>query len=190
MIRLPTERPVAMPATLLLALLLSGGARAADAPQDAALRPGDPASLLVDGRAGLVWSRCAEGMQWNGRRCTGEALQLTQAQAVALARKRGEGWRLPRVQELRLLARQLVTPRERALVPGLPLDWYWTATAHVEPGRVNPYRYDNVMRGRGDGGGEQMAMMGWAVRLDGAEAKGEVPKATRLALLLVRDAAR
>src|SRR5256885_16256597 len=76
---------------------------------------------VIDRRARLLWPRCVEGMQWNGKTCTGlpELFTHKQAQALAAERAKQDGvrWRLPRVNEMpRLVSRDI---RPQGLLPEL-----------------------------------------------------------------------
>jgi hypothetical protein len=152
-------------------------------------------SLVIDQRAHLVWPRCIEGLQWNGRSCAGKALLLDRAEATVLGHQRwkdlGLDWRLPRVMELQRLIDKTQTPQglPRALFPAAPAEWHWTSTSNVESTRANPYNYGSVMRsGAGDGGGRQLGMVkGWAVHLGSGEARGDVARSSKLPVRLVRS---
>ena len=165
-----------------------GGARAA--PALAALRDG---TLVVDPRSRLAWPRCVEGMRWNGHTCTGMAELFTYGEAQALARKRwqaeGVRWRLPRVNELRRLVNRKALPPsvDTQLFPAMPRDWLWTGTASVNTNTVNPYAYGNVARG-GAGESSMTVQQSWAVDMASGEARGDVGRATRLHVQLVRPA--
>lgn len=148
-------------------------------------------AYVLDQRAGLAWPRCVEGMQWNGKTCTGTPQRLDHAQAVALANARwkadGMRWRLPRVPELKRLVDKTISPAglDPALFPAAPHDWHWSGTANVSTGSGNQYNYGNVMNSR-SGGGDMAFRQGWAVNLETAESRGDVGKGTRLLVRLVR----
>ncbi len=166
---------------------------AAPPPAPAALQPSQDGTLVIDARARLAWPRCVEGMQWNGRSCTGAARLMTYGEAQALVRERaraeGVRWRLPRVNELRrLVNRGAQSPgMDAALFPAAPRQWHWTGTASVNTAAVNPYAYGNVQRG-GAGESRLSAQQGWAVDMDSGAARGDVGRATRLPVRLVRPA--
>lgn len=150
-------------------------------------------SLVIDQRARLAWPRCVEGMAWNGKTCRGVPQLLTYGEAQALARKRwqaeGVRWRLPRVNELRRLVNRAVQPPtvDLRLFPAMPRDWLWTGTASVNTQAVNPYAYGTVERG-GAGKSGMSVHQSWAVNMATGEASGEVGRATRLHVQLVRPA--
>ena len=183
-------------AALLLAVALGGTQAAEPSAAPPLLHVSDEGQTVLDASAGLLWARCVEGMQWDGRRCTGQAQRFTHAQAIAAAARRakaeGQPWRLPRLPELRRLAdRSAKVPGlDPRFFPAAPDDWYWTATAnlHAERNR-NPYNYGNVMRGDGAGGrgSGEAALFGWAVMLSSGEGRGDMPKATALPVRLVRS---
>lgn len=145
--------------------------------------------------ARLVWSRCVEGMRWDGRHCTGAArrVDLAGAQQLAAERRRAEGgdWRLPRVPELQRLASfaRRQPAQARLLFPSAPGEPLWTATARVDTRAVNPYNYGNIAAGRSaESSGQDAALFGWAVDAFTGDANGEVPRATHLPVRLVRSA--
>lgn len=161
------------------------------APPSLELAPG--AQLVIDARARLAWPRCVEGMRWNGRNCTGTARLLTYGEAQALVRERalqdGVRWRLPRVNELRRLLAPGAQPPgvDAALFPAAPRDWHWTGTASVNTATVNPYAYGTVQRG-GAGESRLTVQQAWAVDMASGESRGDVGRATRLPVRLVRPA--
>ena len=148
---------------------------------------------VIDTRAKLAWARCAEGMDWNGKACTGsaEVFNYKQAQTHAAERSKAEDqrWRLPRVNELKRLLDRSSKPQglNPALFPSAPRDWHWTGTASVNAAAVNPYAYGNVARG-GAGESNLSVQQGWAVDMTSGEARGDVGRSTRLPIRLVRPA--
>lgn len=180
----------------LLAALL--GAPVA-APLAADMSSSDDWSLSADGayvidrKAGLAWPRCVEGMQWNGKTCTGKPLLLDRAEATTLAADRwkaeGVGWRLPRAAELQRLVDKALSPAglNPILFPAAPGDWHWSSTANVNPPAVNQYNYGNIAQGRAGDGARQAAMLnGWAVNLSTGEARGDAARTSKLPVRLVR----
>jgi hypothetical protein len=153
-------------------------------------------SEVIDVRAGQVWSRCVEGMQWTGKTCQGEPTLLTHKEALSLvsARRKADGreWRLPRVTDLRHLVSDTATPRGQyaRLFSAAPAGWYWASTANVDTAskEVNPYNYGNVMAARnGTASVNRMAFLhGWAVNMETGEADGEVSRRSKLPVRLVR----
>jgi Protein of unknown function (DUF1566) len=181
-----------------LALMLGAqGALAAEPPDEArALQASADGSVVIDRRAGLSWSRCVEGMQWTGKRCSGEPLRMPQAQAIARAAARskadGTHWRLPRVTELRRLAGQGAAKPpglDPQLFPDAPLDWHWSGTVNPRQDRANPYNYGNVMRERSAGSSGSSAstlLTVWAVHLGSGEGRSDWAKSHHLMVRLVR----
>lgn len=180
----------------LLAALL--GAPVA-APLAADMSSSDDWSLSADGayvidrKAGLAWPRCVEGMQWNGKTCTGKPLLLDRAEATTLAADRwkaeGVGWRLPRAAELQRLVDKALSPAglNPILFPAAPGDWHWSSTANVNAPAVNQYNYGNIAQGRAGDGARQAAMLnGWAVNLSTGEARGDAARTSKLPVRLVR----
>ena len=148
---------------------------------------------VLDTRASLIWSRCVEGMRWNGRRCEGQPTLLTHSQALAAAAARreaeGKAWRLPRLQELRQLAQHQAKQPARAAqaFPDAVADWHWTSSTVVDTGKVNPYAYGNVQRGVSEANVNRIGYLhGWTVHMGSGDAQGETPKRTPLAVRLVR----
>ena len=194
----------AMALSAMALALPAAAATPEDADDDAAppaqTAPGQPplvlspdGSLVIDTRAHLAWPRCVEGMVWNGSACRGVAQLLTYGEAQALARKRwqadGVRWRLPRVNELRRLVNRKAQPPsvDTQLFPAMPRDWLWTGTASVNTNTVNPYAYGNVTRG-GAGESSMTVQQSWAVDMASGEARGDVGRATRMHVQLVRPA--
>ena len=158
------------------------------------LVPADHGAQILDPHTGLAWSRCVEGMHWNGKTCVGQPVRVGHAQALALAAARkdvdGLAWRLPRVTELeRLLHRAGSTPGlDPVLFPAAPAEGHWAMTASVDLSLkpVNPYNYANIQRGRTDENTTQLSFLhGWAVNTTTGEARGDVPKRTELPVRLV-----
>lgn len=177
--------------SVLALAALSGAAAAAPASQDWSLS--DDGAYVLDLRAGLAWPRCVEGMQWNGKTCTGKPALLDRSAANALAADRwkaeGVGWRLPRAAELqRLVDRSLSPPGlNPQLFPAAPGQWHWSSTANVSPLNGNQYNYNNIAQGRSGDGGRQAAMLnGWAVNLSTGEARGDAARTSKLPVRLVR----
>jgi len=177
----------------LLAAVLATPVRAADAPAAMEWGPSEDGAYVVDARSKLAWSRCVQGMAWNGKTCTGKPLLMTHGEATALAAARakaeGVAWRLPRVPELRRLAGKVGKPAgpDASLFPAAPQDWHWSVTASVNTARINPYDYDNIRQGRTGGNTDQIGVQqGWAVHLGTGEARGDVTKRSLLTVRLVR----
>ncbi len=178
---------------LLGGMLAAACAQAADPAASSTLVPSEDGASVIDLRARLVWPRCVEGMQWNGKTCTGTPQRLDYAQAAALANARwkadGVRWRLPRVPELKRLVDKTARPPgpNPVLFPATPPDWHWSGTANVQTGSGNPYNYGSVMdsRAAGDAGGTAFRQ-GWAVNMETGDSRGDVGKGTRLLVRLVR----
>ncbi|MDR7268277.1 hypothetical protein J2X20_000906 [Pelomonas saccharophila] len=177
-------------AVLTLALALGAPSLAA-ADEAARLVPSADGRELIDAAAGLAWSRCVEGMKWDGRRCSGEPVLATHAQALALARARseaeGRSWRMPRVTELKRFFEHLARAQAAAtLAPAAPKGWYWTGTTRIESEAVNPYSYRNVERGASQRQVDRLSVQqGWAVEQPGG-APRDMAKREQLSVRLVR----
>lgn len=149
--------------------------------------------FVIDTRARLAWSRCVEGMYWNGKTCAGVPRLLTHTQAQTLATKRWKAdnvaWRLPRVTELKRIVDKTTDPPalNPVLFPAAPSGWHWSATANVNTATVNPYNYGNVMRG-GQGEGNVSLVQGWAVDTGTGDASPEFGRGIALFIRLVRPA--
>ncbi|MDI1260502.1 DUF1566 domain-containing protein [Aquabacterium sp.] len=177
-----------------LALGLAFGLAWAGEPNTAArFSPTEDGASVIDLQTTLVWSRCVEGMAWNGKSCKGKPKLANHAEAIMLAksRKEAEGlsWRLPRAPELQKLAKwRASSPSLSAeLFPAAPQDWYWSVTANVHSAPVNQYNYGNIQQGRTEGNANRMAFLhGWAVNSETGLARGDVAKSARLPVRLVR----
>lgn len=58
---------------------------------------------VSDATTRLTWRRCAEGMRWDGKACSGKSLKYTYAAAKERAKSAGDGgkgWRIPSRDEL------------------------------------------------------------------------------------------
>ncbi len=145
---------------------------------------------VVDEQARLVWSRCVEGMEWNGSTCVGEVRSMNHVEAVASgaarAKRDGLPWRLPRVSEMQRAARQPHPALE--LFPAAPEGLHWSGTAVVDLDPVNQYRYQNIRGHITDENANRIAFLhGWAVDMVTGQARADVPKRTRLPVRLVRS---
>ena len=148
--------------------------------------------LVIDLRAKLAWPRCAEGMEWSGKACSGtaEVFNYKQAMTYAAERSKAEGqrWRLPRVNEFKRLLERNTKPQglNPTLFPNAPRDWYWTATAAVNTQRINSYNYSQVDKTGSLSG--LSAQQAWAVNTETLEATPDMGKGNALLLRLVRPA--
>ncbi len=55
---------------------------------------------VYDKKTKLTWERCPAGMQLEGQKCRGTATLMTHQMAEKYAKEKGDGWRLPTIQEL------------------------------------------------------------------------------------------
>ncbi|MCO5975424.1 DUF1566 domain-containing protein [Ideonella oryzae] len=148
----------------------------------------DEGAGVLDQRTGLVWARCVQGMQWNGRQCSGQATPLAQEvamrQAAALQKGQTQGpaWRLPHVADLRRLSNRLSKePQLQPLLfPQAPRGLYWTDSRVVGESQVNPYNYGNIEQGRTQDNAVQLRFLhAWTVDpLSTAEPREEPKRAT------------
>ena len=177
-------------------LSLGAAACAADAgASEASIMASEEGRELLDHASGHAWSRCVEGMHWDGRTCQGKPTLLTHREALAAARARSEAdgvaWRVPRVPEFKHFAERLArAQRPAALAPAAPTGWYWTSSARIDSTTVNPYSYRNVQRGATESQADRLVpQSGWVVDPATGEARGDVAHRERLPLRLVRTLA-
>ena len=164
----------------------------APASPTSALELSEDGHLVIDRRSKLAWARCAEGMQWNGTTCTGQRQLFDRTQALARAQARaqqdGLRWRLPRAPELRRLVDKQANPPglPKELFPAAPGAWHWSGTVTIQNYANNPYNYGNVSQGSASTGSRLTTQVGWAVDVETAESRGDMPRSSKLALRLVR----
>lgn len=184
------------PATRLTAGLVAAAAAlcawASEPMPEPEMITSDDGAYVIDVQARVAWPRCAEGMRWTGRTCSGTPLLLDHAQATAhiAARKQRDGvaWRLPRVRELQRLVRQGAQPHglDAKLFPGAVSDWHWSASVSIDTAAVNQYNYSNIRQGVNSQTVNRIAFLhGWAVHLGSGEAQGDMNKRSRLPLRVV-----
>ena len=177
-------------ATALVLACLPGLAATPGDPDAPAVHPAGDGGSIIDEETRLAWSRCVEGMQWNGDTCVGAARSMNHAGAMAAAaaraKKDGLPWRLPRVAELQHVARW--APPALALFPAAPKGWHWAATAVVDLAPVNQYRYENIRGHVTEESVNRVAFLqGWAVDPATGHARSDVLKRTALPVRLVRS---
>jgi len=179
----------------LMCALAAHSALAGKQAQPADLVVSKDGASVSDLRSKLTWSRCAEGMQWNGQTCAGEPQLVSHAEALSLARARAKAeglpWRVPRVKELQhLVSKAAHAGQGKAVVlPAAPPDWHWAVAVNIDVSPVNQYDYSNIERGVTAQNANRMAFLhGWAVNVQSGVARGDVPKRTKLPVRLVRQA--
>ena len=173
--------------------LLAVGTVAAAPPLDPKWVLSQDGAYVIDQQARMAWPRCAEGMTWNGKTCTGKPKLMTHSEAkvhvAARAKVDGVAWRLPRAQELRYLVEKTNPARglDPVLFPAAPGEWHWSSTANINMAPVNDYNYGNVMEGRTSANTNRIAFQqGWAVNLSTGEARGDASRSSHLPVRLVR----
>jgi hypothetical protein len=93
---------------------------------------------VTDGRTGLVWKRCAEGMTAKNGTCNGTARTFSYDEAAAYAAKQAStskvAWRLPTSEELLSIAdeKRFKLAIDTSAFPGTPPDHFWTSTRYIE----------------------------------------------------------
>jgi hypothetical protein len=173
-----------------LGLVLAAAAAGATQPPDWGLS--DDGAYVLDARARVAWPRCVEGMRWTGSTCIGTPQLVTRDEAMALAReasrRRGQQWQLPRATELSGLVRRTTRPPglDPVLFPAAPGGWHWSATASIDTARINQYDYGNIARGLDERDANHLHFLhGWAVNLSTGEARGDMPRRTKLPVRLM-----
>ena len=114
-------------------LLLAAGCAWADAP----FTVSSDGQEVTDGKTGLIWRRCAEGMTATVSGCTGTASTYTHEAALTRARDQAAStsvaWRLPNVKELASIAdRSKSNPAiDGVAFPDTPVDAFWSSSPFV-----------------------------------------------------------
>ncbi len=157
----------------------------------------DDGQEVRDNKSRLIWRRCVQGMNWDGRTCVGVPAELdfNQAQSLATAEAKAsqQRWRLPHVPELRMLMLYQPSDGKGTLVdaqvfPATTGTWHWTASSTVlGGGNFNQYSYDNIAQNRTSGAVNRTQFLhGWAVHFGTGEAAGNIKKRSPLLVRLVR----
>lgn len=92
---------------------------------------------VTDSRTGLIWRRCAEGMVFKGKTCTGQAAFLSAPDAAARAKAAsapGAEWRLPILKELSSIVSAREADVDKAAIdpnafPATPIARFWTSSS-------------------------------------------------------------
>lgn len=118
---------------LIAALAAPSWAECEDAPNPSA-RYQVRDHTVLDQNTALEWARCSVGLDWKAGQCEGEHILMALDKAKALAATKGNGWRVPTVEELFSLTESAcgLAPINATLFPdvldlgeGAP---YWTST--------------------------------------------------------------
>ncbi|MEQ1813101.1 MAG: DUF1566 domain-containing protein [Candidatus Nitrotoga sp.] len=118
-------------ATLLLACLLNALPVAASAQPFTISADGNE---VTDQKTGLIWRRCAEGMNWDGSTCAGVATTFTHEaalqRAAVQATSTGTAWRLPNIKELSSIidGNRSIPAIDLAAFPATPSNLFWSAS--------------------------------------------------------------
>jgi Protein of unknown function (DUF1566) len=176
-----------------LSLLVMQASAIAASPTEAAnFVVADNGVFVVDAQTELAWSRCVEGMQWDGKTCLGTPVLATYAEAQALAKTRAKAdglpWRVPRVKELQsFFSKAAQTKKTKALLlPASPSGWHWSGSANIQTQAVNQYQYKNIEQGVSSQHVNSLAFLnGWVVHPETGEARDNVFKREKFLVRLV-----
>lgn len=91
---------------------------------------------VTDQKTGLIWRRCAEGMQVIDGTCTGTALTFTHDAALQRAADQVSPtaiWRLPNIKELTSIAdKSLSNPAiDATAFPATPASYFWSSSPYA-----------------------------------------------------------
>jgi hypothetical protein len=92
---------------------------------------------IADSKTGLVWRRCAEGMDWKGNTCTNNAVFSNYFGAEARAKTAatsGKPWRLPTLKELSGIVAVREAEEGKPAIdpvafPATPVARFWTSSS-------------------------------------------------------------
>ena len=80
---------------------------------------------VTDQKTGLIWRRCAEGMNWDGATCAGVASKFNHEaaflHAAVQASSTGVSWHLPNIREYASIANKKTSRTRRAAFPATPV---------------------------------------------------------------------
>ena len=90
-------------------------------------------SEVTDQKTGLIWRRCAEGMQVSGGTCTGTAQTYTHEAALQRAAAVASPWRLPNIKELSsIVDKSRSNPAiDATAFPATPASFFWSSSPYV-----------------------------------------------------------
>ncbi len=99
--------------------------------------PSSDGQEITDSKTGLIWRRCAEGMVWKARTCSGQAAFFNQTDAAARAKSAaagGQAWRLPVLKELSGIVAAREAEEGKAAIdpvafPATPVTRFWTSSS-------------------------------------------------------------
>ena len=86
---------------------------------------------VTDSTTHLTWRRCAEGMRWDGKTCSGKLAKFTYAgakQAAQAANGAGSAWRIPSREELVGLVNKTTKKKPKIdgnAFPKMPSSPFW-----------------------------------------------------------------
>lgn len=90
--------------------------------------------MVLDTKTNLTWKRCAEGQRHSAGKCQGEALQSKWLDGVSMFGMRGDGWRLPNIDELLSIVEAPcgIHSINVSAFPDTPAHTFWTASEDVK----------------------------------------------------------
>lgn len=92
---------------------------------------------VLDTQTGLIWRRCVEGMQWNGKNCEGHAFGGMLVESLERAKMQAtltdKNWRLPNIKELASLVdfSQQNLAIDTEVFPNTPNDQFWSSSPYA-----------------------------------------------------------
>ncbi len=119
----------------------SAGSNQIDARADPRYVFSDSGSEVTDGKTGLTWRRCVEGMAWDGATCTGQPRIFNGLSRVLAYEKSLTGWRVPKLDELLSIvsvypqhagANTGIGGTDASAFPNLPAEAAWSSTLYYK----------------------------------------------------------
>ncbi len=119
--------------------------------------PSPDGQEIADSKTGLVWRRCAEGMDWKGGTCINNAVFPNYFGAEARAKTTaasGKPWRLPTLKELSSIVAVREAEEGKAAIdpvafPATPVARFWSSSS-VGPGYFMYVGFSEGSAGEGE----------------------------------------